>query len=86
MFVVTLELTSNLFTTFCFLEQNFKMRKFLDDEFEGREGENSERWSCGGSALLTNRDRTLDLKIKHKRSKMNLLNKSRDNFKTPSLV
>ena len=64
MFVVTVELKSNLFTIFCFLEQNSKMRKFLDNKFERGEGDNSERWSRGGSALLTNCDQTLDLKNK----------------------
>ena len=66
-------LKSNLFTTFCFIEQNSKMRKFLDDEFEGGEGENSERWSCGGSAILTNRDRTHNLKKYSKTIKIELI-------------
>ena len=64
MFVVTVELASNLFTTFCLVQQNPKVREFLDDESERGERDDSERWSCGGSALLTNRDRTLDLKNK----------------------
>ena len=67
MFVVTVELTCNLFTTFCFIEENSKVRRFLDDQFERGERDNSERWARGGSALLTNCDRTLDLKNKAKK-------------------